>query len=231
MVNDGSTDATSEILRQYNSWVRLVSHPLNLGISRSANDGIRAATGEYVSFIAHDDLWMPRKLEVEMAFLEKSGADIAYSDFVQREQDRTERIIRCPEFDAHRILKECLLNISSATISRKALDRVEKTTGCLFDESLSSAMDWDLWIRLSRFCRFVHVPEPLSLYRKHERQTSRTASHRLQEIVVYTRYNGLSIEYIYYHTAFPYLSTVYRLVRGAARSIRRQVKRPRLGPA
>ena len=196
VVNDGSTDSTSQILCHHNRWARIVTHPSNLGASRSANDGIRVATGEYVSFIAHDDLWMTHKLESEVGFLEKWKADVAYSDFVQREHDHAERIVRLPEFDAGFMKsKECFINISSAIISRKALNYLMRTTGYWFDESLTSAMDWDLWIRLSKFCKFVHVPEPLSVYRRHKGQTSRKLSHRAQEIIVYTRYNGVSLRY------------------------------------
>src|SRR5690349_21371928 len=64
-VDDGSTDRTRELLTEYGKRLRLcyVPHASCQGISKSVNDGIRHARGEYITFLDHDDVWFPNLLE------------------------------------------------------------------------------------------------------------------------------------------------------------------------
>lgn len=76
VVDDGSTDGTERIVRdycrQFPSQIRLLSHPdhANLGIAASRNLGIGAAQGRYVAFLDADDVWSPTKLAEQVAIME-----------------------------------------------------------------------------------------------------------------------------------------------------------------
>ena len=65
MVDDGTTDGATEIVRRYCAAhpdrIRLIAHPggKNLGMSASRNAGVRASTGKYVAFLDADDVWLP----------------------------------------------------------------------------------------------------------------------------------------------------------------------------
>lgn len=69
VVDDGSSDRTAGILEDAASrdpaFVRVLRHPggANLGMSRSRNLGLAAARGDFVTFLDHDDVMLPRKLE------------------------------------------------------------------------------------------------------------------------------------------------------------------------
>lgn len=75
LVDDGSTDASTEIARRYavqsSDKVRYFEHPnhQNRGMSASRNLGIRHARGEYIAFLDADDVWLPHKLEQQAAIL------------------------------------------------------------------------------------------------------------------------------------------------------------------
>jgi glycosyltransferase involved in cell wall biosynthesis len=75
LVDDGSTDGSSEIARTYakqqQSRVRYLEHPQhqNHGMSESRNRGIRDAKGEYITFLDADDVWLPGKLQRQTAIL------------------------------------------------------------------------------------------------------------------------------------------------------------------
>ena len=68
IVNDGSTDDTLEQLARYHDRVRIITQE-NRGIGCARNRGMDAATGRYIAFLDHDDLWHPSKLEVQVAFM------------------------------------------------------------------------------------------------------------------------------------------------------------------
>jgi glycosyltransferase involved in cell wall biosynthesis len=75
LVDDGSTDISTEIARQFvtrcPSKVRYLEHPghLNCGMSAARNLGIQHASGEYIAFLDADDLWLPQKLVEQVAIL------------------------------------------------------------------------------------------------------------------------------------------------------------------
>ena len=68
VVDDGSTDDTREVLAPYSDRIRYIFQS-NQGLSAARNTGIRAAQGEFIALLDSDDVWHPRKLEVQMHFL------------------------------------------------------------------------------------------------------------------------------------------------------------------
>ena len=73
VVDDGSADGTETVVGAFGARVRYVRQE-NAGVSAARNHGARLATGEYLAFADSDDLWHPRKLEVQLTALRTSGA-------------------------------------------------------------------------------------------------------------------------------------------------------------
>jgi glycosyltransferase involved in cell wall biosynthesis len=77
LVDDGSSDGSSEIARQYAvkypDRIHYLAHPEhnNKGTGPSRNLGIQHAAGDHIAFLDADDVWLPRKLERQVAFLEE----------------------------------------------------------------------------------------------------------------------------------------------------------------
>jgi len=65
VVDDGSTDETSNLLNAYEGKIRVVRQK-NQGVAAARNRGAEIATGEYLAFLDADDLWLPRKLEMQL---------------------------------------------------------------------------------------------------------------------------------------------------------------------
>jgi glycosyltransferase involved in cell wall biosynthesis len=169
VVDDGSTDATAEVLASYGERIRVIRQQ-NQGVARARNAGIAAARGEYVAFLDADDVWHPRKLELQIA---------------RFEADPSLGLVHCgiEMFDAggntidlFREGKEGdvaadLLRLEPGTIAMTGSNimvpkRVAEELGG-FDPSLPPSEDWDFCYRVARRYRVGFVAEVLVRYRNH----------------------------------------------------------------
>lgn len=71
IVNDCSTESSRRYLGRYSEVCRIVDLPENVGLAGSRNAGVRHARGCFVAFLDDDDLWLPRKLESQRAYMEQ----------------------------------------------------------------------------------------------------------------------------------------------------------------
>jgi glycosyltransferase involved in cell wall biosynthesis len=166
VINDGSQDATLQILNSIQDpRLRVFSYP-NAGQATSRNRGISQACGEYISFIDADDLWTPDKLEAQLQVLQGNPqAAVAYSwtkciDEVGQVSRRGSHISVTGDVYKNLLVVNFLENGSNPLIRRQALNEVGS-----FDESLTPAEDWDLWLRLAARYHFEAVSSPQILYR------------------------------------------------------------------
>ena len=164
VVDDASTDATGEVIRRYPQ-IRYLRQPTRRGVSAAKNAGLRASTGDYVSFLDADDTWLPEKLRLQLPPLLRSPeVGVVYSQGIRRgagEERVYPEASRAPSGQVFEKMLEfhfavhggCLL------IRRGAFDR----TG-YFDESLATAEDLDLAFRLAFHCQFHFEPNPVMVY-------------------------------------------------------------------
>src|SRR6185295_9229239 len=69
VVDDGSTDGSAAIVKSFGERVRYVHQP-NRGCAHATNHGVALSSGEYVAFLENDDVWLPQKLERQVAVLD-----------------------------------------------------------------------------------------------------------------------------------------------------------------
>ncbi len=89
LVDDGSGDGTlaalSALQEEFGSdWIKVVSLPENSGAGDARNAGWKTASGRYIAFLDADDVWHPRKIEIQHAFMEEN-TDIALSGHAHRQ--------------------------------------------------------------------------------------------------------------------------------------------------
>ncbi len=158
VVDDGSTDGTEDkILKFEDEKVKVISHSKNKGSSAARNTGIGNSEGEFVFFLDSDDYWLPHKLEEQINYINESEkeVEIIYSGVIINDGKDIRTVSpkdTCSEYNAL-LSKNTLGQIASSIGIKKRL--LESVDG--FDESLPSAVDADLWIRLSRVAKFEYV--------------------------------------------------------------------------
>jgi glycosyltransferase involved in cell wall biosynthesis len=186
VVNDGSNDggATERIARSFGSAIRYFEKN-NGGVASALNLAIQHMTGEYFSWLSHDDLYVEDKIARQIAFL--SGREpertIIYSDyfiFTGLEKNKVVRICMPsvqPEFFRYWITAQSALHGCSLLIPRTAFDVAGS-----FHEGLRTTQDYELWFRMAGRYRFLHLPEALISARSHENQdTNRIADVAFRE--------------------------------------------------
>ena len=173
VINDGSQDATLEIVDSFkDSRLKVFSYP-NTGPSQSRNRGISHASGKYISFIDADDVWRADKLEAQLQVLHANPqATVAYSwtDYIDESGQflrRGAHISVTGDVFKYLLLANFLENGSNPLICAHALAEVGG-----FDESLTHAEDWDMWLRLAAHYQFVAVPSPQIFYRVYDNSSS-----------------------------------------------------------
>ena len=80
VIDDGSTDQSLEVIKSFRDKVVWETGP-NRGGNYARNRGFILSQGEYIQFLDADDYLLPEKIEEQVCFLKKTGADIAYSDW------------------------------------------------------------------------------------------------------------------------------------------------------
>ena len=161
VVNDGGDDVENVLSTVFAGerivYVRL---PKNHERSYARNVGISMAKGKYIAYLDDDDQYLPEHLETLVAFLEATPFEVAYTDAYrvvhEKKNGRYVEIQRdvpySYEFSRGIMLQENFIPILCVMHLRSCLDR----TG-LFDESLNTHEDWDLWIRMSEETPFHHI--------------------------------------------------------------------------
>lgn len=192
VVNDGSTDggATAAIAQTYGGRIRYFAKE-NRGVSSALNFGVTRAAGDYISWLSHDDVYVPNKLEIQVSLLKnKTYPVVLYGDYelidstskpigVYRNRRITQAAFLYTLFTSHPV------NGCTTLIPKVCFDEVG-----LFDERFRVVQDYDMWFRLAkRFC-FEHVPEILMRSRLHAEQGSRTMSARcmVEETEMYVKF-------------------------------------------
>lgn len=190
IIDDCSSDDSVAIidrwLQKNDIQCTFIRHQKNQGVCKSLNDALAAATGKYISMIAADDVWLPDKIERQVAIMESQpdNVGVLYSDAFQTDENGhplPDMFItahrKMPEMPQGQILNTLLegnfIPGMTALIRRSCYDEVG-----LYDENLPWE-DWDMWMRIARHYSFLYSPTPSAKYRVHEKSFSHSDRLRM----------------------------------------------------
>lgn len=180
IIDDGSTDNTAYVSQSFCDPRVHYIYQENKGLSAARNTGIRHSSGKYIAFLDADDVFLPHKLEVQLAYLEKHPEVGLVAGGYSR-IDTEGRVLYEVKPAPGTVFPEDLLVRSSFPIHAALVRQtwVERV-GC-FDETLPAAEDWDFFCRLALLgcpmhwmdntvCAYRFVPRAMST--DPERQTN-----------------------------------------------------------
>jgi glycosyltransferase involved in cell wall biosynthesis len=183
-LDDGSTDGTRQWLEsQHHLRLKLIFNESNLGTYGTLNVGLQAAQGEYIAVFNDDDVWLPTKLEQQIALLDSNPQiGLVHTDGYFIDGEGQERHDSPLGFDFPRtetgdiLLALIYANsiIASAVLARR--ECFDQLGG--FNPGYFGSGDWEMWYRIAEHWQVGYLAEPLTLYRVH----GANASHKLDRI-------------------------------------------------
>jgi GT2 family glycosyltransferase len=182
VVNDGGSEVESLITSlDADRKITYVRIPRNRERSFARNVGISVARGKYIAYLDDDDCFYPDHLATLVKFLETSDYRVAYTDAHRAHQVMTEQgyqtvsrdLPYSHDFNFHQLLVHNLFPTLTVMHERACLDEVG-----LFDESLETHEDWDLWIRLARKFPIHHLAKVTSEFSFRTDGSSTTSSRQ-----------------------------------------------------
>lgn len=164
VADDASSDRTAAIVAAAaaeDPRIRLFRLERNCGVARARNVALAAARGRFVAFLDGDDLWLPQKLEQQVAFMQGQDAAVAYTAYrrIDEAGRRVGRLISVPPQLSYRKLMQ---NTAIATLT--AMVDTAKTGPIRMTEARRD--DYILWLSLLRRGFVAHgLPQDLARYR------------------------------------------------------------------
>lgn len=161
VVDDASTDDTMEMLHRINSHGRPIivhSSEVSIGAAAARNIAIGLATGELITGIDDDDIWLNNRIEQMIKLIKPGVGFVCASDIFEPGSGHRYLWRRPPHIDVDQLLRR---NV----VGNQVLARRKDILACGgFDETLPASQDYDLWIRLAMIAgRGVGIAHPLQI--------------------------------------------------------------------
>lgn len=172
IIDDGSNDGSGQVIKEFKDSRIKYFFQENKGIGAARNAAIEMSQGEYIAFLDQDDLWLPTKLEEELAMFDK-GRDIglvfcntiffSYKgdlfSYYGKEKPPQGMVFR-------QLLRKYFLSLETVMVRRSVLETVG-----LFPDYMM-AEEYDLFLRIAYKFPFGYVDKALSKYRLHDKNYS-----------------------------------------------------------
>jgi glycosyltransferase involved in cell wall biosynthesis len=187
--DDRSSDSSASIVAEYHDpRIRYFLSPDDVPLGKARGDAIRQASGEWIAFLDQDDIWLPGKLEKQMAL---AGEDVGliygrtirfYPSGRERDYDQAHEYELLPEGNIFTQLftKSCFIAMSSAVFRRSAIAAI----GAI-PNSIDIIPDYYLYVAVARRYQVRAVQSAVCRYRMHTDNTSQVAALPMHQEVLW----------------------------------------------
>jgi glycosyltransferase involved in cell wall biosynthesis len=150
VVNDGSSDGTADVIKEYGNRITIINMPQNSGPSAARNEGVKYSQSEWIAFLDSDDCWEKDKLKSQKEYLDR----YPFYQIMQSEEvwiRKGKRVNPCKHHEKKSgwiwgpSLHRCLVSPSGVMLKKSLFEQYGG-----FDENLPVCEDYDLWLKISR---------------------------------------------------------------------------------
>ena len=178
IINDGSTDNTAKIIKEYakkDKRIRFIDNKENKGFIARLNDCLDLARGEYVAKMDSDDISLPERFQKQVDFLD-TNLDIGMVGAALKAFGDADYVLRHPE-------KVGIIDFvygCKTTIFMARREIIEKNN-LRFDSNYFSAEDYEFYSRFARVAKIANIQDVLYMYRWHGKNVSKEKANIQQE--------------------------------------------------
>jgi glycosyltransferase involved in cell wall biosynthesis len=179
IVDDCSKDDTDAVVAQYQDpRIRYLKNEKNSGAAVSRNYALREAKGRWIAFLDSDDLWMPTKLEKQIAFMEQHGYAMSYTNYEEIDEASAPKGVYVT--GPKRITKAgmyaycwpgCLTVMYDASV-----------VGLVQIEDIKKNNDYAMWLQAARKADCYMLDELLAKYRK---RAGSISNHSYKKLIIW----------------------------------------------
>ena len=173
IVDDGSTDKTPKILKEYakrDKRIKIITNSENIGLTKSLNKGIKLAKGKYIARMDADDVSLSERFERQIRLLEinKHLGCVGCNVLVINERGNLIKKIELPNTNLNSYLrkKNCFFH-GSLMFSRKILEEVGN-----YNPEMELAQDYELLLRISKDYKIDFINKFLYKLRRNKNSIS-----------------------------------------------------------
>ena len=169
-----SKDKSSEIFKSYkDERLKYFLANKHTSLYKARNLAIEKSKGDYIAFLDTDDLWEKEKLELQMHSFNNLEVGVVFSNLWMIKKNIKKKKLyekkKLPEGIIYdKLITNYNIGIITAVIRKKYYIKLKKK----FDERFSIIGDFDLFLRLSKICKFESIQRPLASYRLHGKNLS-----------------------------------------------------------
>ena len=164
IVDDCSTDDTDGVVQEYlqDTRIRYLKNEVNSGAAVSRNYALREAKGKWIAFLDSDDLWVPDKLEKQLAFMQGNGYVFSYTNYIEIDEGSAPngKTVTGPK----RIGKRGMYNYCWPGCLTVMYDA--ETVGLLQIADIKKNNDYAMWLKVCEKATCYLLDEDLAKYRK-----------------------------------------------------------------
>lgn len=164
IVDDCSTDDTDAVVRPYlaDGRIRYIKNEKNSGAAVSRNRALREAKGKWIAFLDSDDLWLPEKLEKQIAFMEKNNCRFSYTNYIEIDENSVPngRSVTGPKkITRHGMYNYCWMGCLTVMYDAE-------TVGLVQIADIKKNNDYAMWLKVCEKADCYLLEETLAKYRK-----------------------------------------------------------------
>lgn len=187
IVDDGSTDGSGRLLARWqgrDARIRLVSRE-NRGLTRSLNEALSLARGEYIARMDADDVSLPTRFALQIGYLSTHPACVAVGGEVMMTDAEGWPIGRRGHARTHEEIDRRLWRADGGALTHPAVmmraESLRKIGG--YREQFTTAQDLDLYLRLAEEGELANLPDTVLLWRQHRQSVNATRRHTWADMI------------------------------------------------
>lgn len=164
IVDDCSTDNTDEIVNEYltDKRIHYMKNEINSGAAVSRNRALRMAKGKWIAFLDSDDLWEPKKLQKQIAFMNDNGYHFSYTNYseIDEKSKFNGKYVTGPKcITKHGMYNYCWMGCLTVMYDADVV-------GLIQIADIKKNNDYAMWLKVCKKTKCYLLDETLAKYRK-----------------------------------------------------------------